>query len=298
MATKSTDDGRRVETEPSTASSRGKKKGPSPKRTFPPAISTAMASTLNSRFYKGNDATQVSLSKYAHSGTDSGIYASSPSSTPSSPSSVYAAGTTSPMNYRNGSANPSSAATNAHAVPIAVSGIVTGSGHSNGRSTHVGGSEVVDDGLPFEFNNAHRTYGAISTLSSPEMSLSASPCDINDTRWMGTDVNRNAIGSGVANEKPKCDDLQSNQVQGYEQESARQTQSQLMLQALMQENEQLRSRITDMEGNYLRLARLNEAYREELIGYRTRVCILYFFHYRDLILCCILHGDSLFIVAL
>jgi hypothetical protein len=44
-----------------------------------------------------------------------------------------------------------------------------------------------------------------------------------------------------------------------------------MLNAMMQENEQLKSRIADVEGNYLRLARLNEAYRVELIGHRRRV---------------------------
>ena len=46
----------------------------------------------------------------------------------------------------------------------------------------------------------------------------------------------------------------------------------ILLEALRRENEQLRNRLTDMERDYVRLMRLNEIYREELIDHRRRVC--------------------------
>ena len=49
-----------------------------------------------------------------------------------------------------------------------------------------------------------------------------------------------------------------------------------MLHTLMQENEQLKSRVASWEGDYVRLARLNEAYREELVGYRTGVSVPFY----------------------
>ena len=45
----------------------------------------------------------------------------------------------------------------------------------------------------------------------------------------------------------------------------------IVLEALRRENEQLRSRVTDMERDYVKLTRLNEIYREELIDHRRRV---------------------------
>lgn len=44
-----------------------------------------------------------------------------------------------------------------------------------------------------------------------------------------------------------------------------------LLDAMQRENELLRSRLVDAERNYIRLSRLNEIYREELIEHRTRV---------------------------
>lgn len=44
-----------------------------------------------------------------------------------------------------------------------------------------------------------------------------------------------------------------------------------ILEALRRENEQLRTRVADMERDYVRLTRLNEIYREELIDHRRRV---------------------------
>jgi len=45
----------------------------------------------------------------------------------------------------------------------------------------------------------------------------------------------------------------------------------ILLEALRRENEQLRNRLTDMERDYVRLMRLNEIYREELIDHRRRM---------------------------
>lgn len=45
----------------------------------------------------------------------------------------------------------------------------------------------------------------------------------------------------------------------------------IVLEALRRENEQLRSRVADMERDYVKLMRLNEIYREELIDHRRRV---------------------------
>ena len=46
----------------------------------------------------------------------------------------------------------------------------------------------------------------------------------------------------------------------------------IVLEALRRENEQLRSRVVSMERDYVKLMRLNEIYREELIDHRRRVC--------------------------
>ena len=45
----------------------------------------------------------------------------------------------------------------------------------------------------------------------------------------------------------------------------------IVLEALRRENEQLRARAADMERDYVKLMRLNEIYREELIDHRRRV---------------------------
>lgn len=44
-----------------------------------------------------------------------------------------------------------------------------------------------------------------------------------------------------------------------------------MLEAMRRENEQLRNRLVDTEREYIRISRLNEIYREELIQHRRRV---------------------------
>jgi hypothetical protein len=41
-----------------------------------------------------------------------------------------------------------------------------------------------------------------------------------------------------------------------------------MLEAMRRENEQLRNRLVDTEREYIRISRLNEIYREELIQHR------------------------------
>jgi hypothetical protein len=50
----------------------------------------------------------------------------------------------------------------------------------------------------------------------------------------------------------------------------------VVLEALRRENEQLRARAADMERDYVKLTRLNEIYREELIDHRRRVRSLNF----------------------
>jgi hypothetical protein len=47
--------------------------------------------------------------------------------------------------------------------------------------------------------------------------------------------------------------------------------SDVMLDAMRRENEQLRNRLVDTERDYIRISRLNEIYREELIDHRRRV---------------------------
>jgi len=46
-----------------------------------------------------------------------------------------------------------------------------------------------------------------------------------------------------------------------------------MLEAMRRENEQLRNRLVDTEREFIRISRLNEIYREELIQHRRRVRI-------------------------
>ncbi|KAF8430850.1 hypothetical protein L210DRAFT_3561411 [Boletus edulis BED1] len=45
----------------------------------------------------------------------------------------------------------------------------------------------------------------------------------------------------------------------------------VMLEAMRRENEQLRTRLVDTERDYVRIARLNDIYREELLELRRRV---------------------------
>lgn len=47
--------------------------------------------------------------------------------------------------------------------------------------------------------------------------------------------------------------------------------AEIMLEAMRRENEQLRARLVDTERDYIRITRLNEVYREELIEHRRRV---------------------------
>lgn len=47
--------------------------------------------------------------------------------------------------------------------------------------------------------------------------------------------------------------------------------TEIMLDAMRRENEQLRARLTETERDYIRISRLNEVYREELIEHRRRV---------------------------
>lgn len=50
-----------------------------------------------------------------------------------------------------------------------------------------------------------------------------------------------------------------------------------LLDALRRENDALRNRVVDTERDYIRVTRLNEVYREELIEHRRRVSISHYF---------------------
>ena len=47
--------------------------------------------------------------------------------------------------------------------------------------------------------------------------------------------------------------------------------AEMMLEAMRRENEHLRNKLVDTERDYIRISRLNEIYREELIDHRRRV---------------------------
>lgn len=47
--------------------------------------------------------------------------------------------------------------------------------------------------------------------------------------------------------------------------------AEVMLETMRRENEQLRNRLVDTERDYVRVSRLNEVYREELLEHRRRV---------------------------
>jgi hypothetical protein len=49
----------------------------------------------------------------------------------------------------------------------------------------------------------------------------------------------------------------------------------IMIETMRRENEQLRNRLVDTERDYIRITRLNEIYREELIDHRRRVRSIY-----------------------
>ena len=46
----------------------------------------------------------------------------------------------------------------------------------------------------------------------------------------------------------------------------------VLLETLRRENEQLRNKLVDTERDFVRISRLNDIYREELIEHRRRVC--------------------------
>lgn len=51
----------------------------------------------------------------------------------------------------------------------------------------------------------------------------------------------------------------------------------VMLEAMRRENEQLRTRLVDTERDYVRISRLNDIYREELLELRRRVSVSWSF---------------------
>ena len=59
-----------------------------------------------------------------------------------------------------------------------------------------------------------------------------------------------------------------------------------MLVAMRRENEQLRSRLVDTEREFIRISRLNEIYREELIQHRRRVRFFFLLNLRVFVALC------------
>lgn len=51
--------------------------------------------------------------------------------------------------------------------------------------------------------------------------------------------------------------------------------AEVMLEAMRRENEQLRTRLVDTERDYVRISRLNDIYREELLELRRRVSFFF-----------------------
>jgi len=59
--------------------------------------------------------------------------------------------------------------------------------------------------------------------------------------------------------------------------------AEIMLEAMRRENDQLRGRLVDTERDYVRISRLNEIYREELIEHRRRVSRFFFFSLKPIL---------------
>jgi hypothetical protein len=49
--------------------------------------------------------------------------------------------------------------------------------------------------------------------------------------------------------------------------------AEVMLNALLEENRLLRARLVETERDYIRLTRLNDVYREEIIDLKRKVCL-------------------------
>lgn len=84
----------------------------------------------------------------------------------------------------------------------------------------------------------------------------------------------NGTGNNVASTSALADDLAEFRTRrrGSVAGSSSSPSTDIVLEALRRENEQLRGRVADMERDYVKLTRLNEIYREELIDHRRRVC--------------------------
>ena len=67
--------------------------------------------------------------------------------------------------------------------------------------------------------------------------------------------------------------------------------TEMMLEAMRRENEQLRGRLIETERDYIRIARLNDIYREELIEHRRRVSghpnIVFVLYFSSLVTACV-----------
>jgi len=56
-----------------------------------------------------------------------------------------------------------------------------------------------------------------------------------------------------------------------EEEAEPESSVDMLLEAMRRENEELRNKLADTQSGYMRISRLNEVYREELIEHRRRV---------------------------
>ncbi|CAA7269331.1 unnamed protein product [Cyclocybe aegerita] len=103
--------------------------------------------------------------------------------------------------------------------------------------------------------NGHSQVEVDSVGPSPAMGLSASP----DTRLGYRAFMASAVAAGPLG-------MNGSIGRGTLGEPS----AEMMLEAMRRENEQLRNRLVDTERDYVRISRLNEIYREELIEHRRR----------------------------
>ncbi|KAF8970483.1 hypothetical protein BDZ97DRAFT_1754067 [Flammula alnicola] len=104
--------------------------------------------------------------------------------------------------------------------------------------------------------------GASGGTSSAAVLASSSRAEVTDGSRQDQEPEEDAKSASVARNLSNLTLNSSN---------LREPSTALMLQAMQRENETLRNRLVDTERDYVRVSRLNEVYREELIEHRSRL---------------------------